>query len=87
MKISYKTTIVDVKNKNLVDAVLPDSNNDWELHSVTVKKHKIFYHWRLVKSSEMNFTSSDVDFKNALSLVKSHSEKSLQESESNVDNK
>ncbi len=88
MKKLYRTSIINIDSRDLIEVIPPDSDADWELVAITVKKKKIFYHWKAdVEGKEMNFSTSDVDFQKTLAIVKNHSEQSLQESKSNVDDK
>lgn len=71
-KALYKTTIVGTKNKQQIEAAMPDDAHQWSLHSVNIKKNKAYYTWvtrtNIVTSS---FTSSDAAFQKSLEMVKS----------------
>lgn len=69
---SYKTVIVNTKNKIVVDISSPDDGGNWKLHSIIVKSNKMYYTWE--KQEAVNtFASSDEAFQKSLDMVKSSS--------------
>jgi hypothetical protein len=65
----YKTVIVNIKNKTVVDIAAPDDGGKWELYSIIVRKNKIIYTWE--KQEVLNtFSSSEEAFQKSLDMVK-----------------
>lgn len=85
----YKTTIVSFKDREVVQAIPPDFNHAWEVFSISLKKKKIFYHWRtLDHQKKINFFSCEDDFQKSLEIVRQSKDNlSTIEGENNVDDK
>jgi hypothetical protein len=66
----YKTIIIDTKNKVSIDIQCPEDGHSWTLHSILVKKNKMYYTWER-DDSPNTFVSSEEAFQKSLEMVKS----------------
>jgi hypothetical protein len=66
----YKTVIIFTKNKISIDIQCPEDGHSWTLHSILVKKSKMYYTWER-DDSPNTFVSSEEAFQKSLEMVKS----------------